>query len=124
MTKLSITPGMILTRPTRLQPRTCLSRVLGFNDMTTRLEIEEAQYWSIYARERDKLVVFSSFTSLPGYWRNPFQGEMRTEWGYPGDDEPYIGMHEIWDAEEMDETKRSNVKKTFWMCFPEHDTEA
>lgn len=83
-----------------------------------RSPITREAYWQLYTSNKDKLSVFSTITYPSGSWYNPFGGEMMTEWGFSDKDIPFIGIHERWDVDELDTTKRSNIRTDYWMCLP------
>jgi hypothetical protein len=86
--------------------------------MHTRQPISKEAYWQYYVANKERLGVFSTITHPSGSWYNPFGGEMMTEWGFPDEDNPRIGIHEKWDVDEFDSTKRSNIRIDYWMCVP------
>lgn len=89
--------------------------------MHKRSPITEAHYWRLYKENEEKLVLFSTISDDGGFF-NPDTGQMMTEWGFSGDDCPYIGIHEKWDIEwgedSLYRSKRNNVRVTHWLCIP------
>lgn len=91
--------------------------------MYTRAPIAKDQYWELYHLNKEKLVVHMSFTDIGGSLARPFGGEAFTEWGFPSEELPRLGMRETWDVDGLDLSVRHNVQTVYWLCVPKFDTD-
>jgi len=79
-------------------------------------------YAVIFARHRDELVPFSSFSNPDGTFNDGAgtTGRMDTEWGFRNADCPLIGIKTTWDIEDRKMIEGSKVSE-YWLCFAVND---
>jgi len=79
-------------------------------------------YAVIWARHRDELRAFGSFSDPEG--SSPYGNgtpTMETSWCLPKSDFPLIEIRTTWDKEtdaERRSNKRINEKHQYWLCLP------
>jgi hypothetical protein len=87
--------------------------------ITTSAEV----YAVIFARHRDQLSAFETFSDPDGTFNGgPGEiGRMVTTWGIKGCDWPLIGIRTIWDIDPEKPAHRRNEEHSYWLCLPKRE---
>lgn len=88
----------------------------SFFGISTSAEV----YAVIFARHRDRLTVFSSFSDPAGTFNGgPGEvGRMHTTWGFQGCEWPLLEARTEWQIDPEQSYKRINEKHEYWLCMP------
>jgi len=93
----------------------------NFTGISTSAEV----YAVIFARHRDRLRAFSSFSDPHGTFNGgPGEiGRMHTTWGFDGCSWPFMECRSTWDIDPDQPHKRINERHEYWLCMPMPDSE-
>ena len=89
--------------------------------MTHKVILTSSEVFAvIYAKHKDELTVFSSYSNPTGTDGLTNCPQMFTEWGLRNSDFPIIGKETTWDAGDK-ASERVNEINTYWLCVAEQE---
>jgi len=85
-----------------------------------RIATSAEVYAVIFARHRDQLRAFASFSDPEGAQAGGDTGRMDTAWGLVGADCPLLEVRTTWPItrDEHGEAKAGERHSEYWICYP------